>query len=200
MEDELDQSEKDGITNEAANQPQGFDLGTFKSELLDTVNQSFDERFKGFQKMLAKRDKQFDEFVKTYQGNTQADWTEEERQAYADKEKDDQIARLQMALELKELEREFPDAAPVFNEILEQDSPRAQLELLQKRFFTKEELEQAQEDQSKDVPGQNKNASVDPNSPADTGTDGMNYDDMFEKDPSLLDRILKGAGRMRDPS
>lgn len=199
MED-LNQSEvmESGTTGEPAAADPGAGVGTldlekFKSEILGAVNSSFDERFKGFQKTLSKRDQKVEELERQLREANRVDLTEDERVALDVQEKDAQIARLQMALELKELSSEFPDVAPHFSRILEADSPRAQMEILQSVLHPKKE-ETAQEQPSE----QAQPASVDPTNPPADSDDGLNYEAMFEKDPSLLDRILKGTSRLRN--
>lgn len=194
MEGEFDQSQLEGgITGEPAANPVGsLDLDKFRDELLSSVTGEFDKRFSGFQKTLAKRDEKISELERMVQEANRADLTEDQRTALDVQEKDAQIARLQMALELKELEREFPQAGPVFGKILEADSPRAQMEILNELLSPRGEETPTEQPEAQPTP-----ASVDPNNPPDTGTDGMSYEAAFEKDPSLLDRILKGAPRLR---
>lgn len=197
MVDEIDQSQTEsGITSEepeAANSTPSLDLDKFREELLGSLNSSFDERFKGFQKTLSKRDEKITQLEQRVLEANRADLTEGERTALDVQEKDEQIARLQMALELKELASEFPAVAPVFSDILEADSPRAQMEILARVLSPKEQVV-AQEQLSSQA---QEPSVVDQNNPPETGVDGMSYEDAFEKDPSLLDRILKGSARLR---
>lgn len=194
MDPEDQSNEPAGTTDTSAANPVGaLDLDKFRNELLGAVNESFDTRFKGFQKMLTKRDQQIAELETKVQQANRSTLTEEEQTALDVSEKDAQIARLQMALELRELEKEFPDVAPHYERILEADSPRAQMEILKEVLTPKA----PESEQPANAPEPTNRSSVDPNSPADTGLDGLAYEEAFEKDPSLLDRILKGAPRLR---
>ena len=197
MPDEFDQSQVDApTTDQSASGVGQLDLDKFKNDILSAVTSSFDERFQGFQKILSKRDKELEAIRNEVQQANRSTLTEEEVAALEVQEKDQQIAALQRALELKELEREFPDVAPHYSKILEADSGRAQMEILRELLSPKKEERPNEQPDSALEP---QVSSVDPNAPADTGTDGLNYDQMFEKDPGLLDRILKGATRLRGP-
>ena len=197
MADDFDQSGDGSITgNEPAANAGGvgsLDLDKFKNDILGAVTSSFDERFKGFQKIMAKRDSQIDELARKIEEANRSDMTDEQRTALEDQEKDAQIARLQMQLELRELEREFPSVAPVFDRILKAETPREQLEILNEAFAPRQE----QPEQTPEPTAQGGNSSVDPNAPADTGIDGLAAEQAFEKDPGLADRILRGVGRLR---
>lgn len=188
----------DGTTGEEpATNSQGagsLDFDKFKQDILGAVTSSFDERFSGFQKMLAKRDSRLDELAKMIDQANRAEMSDEQRLALEDQEKDAQIARLQMQLELRELEREFPSVAPVFDRILKAETPREQLEILNEAFAPKQEQPTQTPEPTADSGG---NSSVDPNAPADTGLDGLTATQAFEKDPGLAERLLKGVGRLR---
>lgn len=158
------------------------------ARLKSELEAQFEERIKGFQRVIGSKDERLSALEKELRQLKTASLTPEELEELQVQEKDQRIADLESRLELQGLASQFPDEMPHFQRLLDAETAEDQLKVLR-------ELRSAISGQSTasgspkgdpaaddlDVPG------VDPNNPR-RPVAGLEMSD------DLADQILKGWG------
>jgi len=202
---EIDQPAAEGTSAEAPSTPAvgQADLDTWRQEIVAEINKANDERFGGFQKLLAKRDKAITDLSTGLNELKSRTLSDDEREELTDKALQDQLAAAQAENEILRLSREYPaEVVSDFEALLGADSAKDQLELLKKLRLGESKETPAQNPAPETPKGigspavQPASSEVDPNNPPADQVDGLDFEQAFEKDPSLLDKILKG-GKLR---
>jgi hypothetical protein len=193
-----DQLAQQGATSdEPSAQPVGqADLDKWKQELTTTLSGEFDKRFQGFQKIISERDRKIDDLTSMLEELKTADLSDDERVQLEREALEQEKAAIAAERELLSIQQEFPDEVTLYRQVLEKDSAKDQIALLRqwKESLTQQPAPEPDPNENGDD-SQNQSA-IDPNNPAATTTDGMDYQTQFEKDPSLVDKILRGAKRL----
>lgn len=193
-----DQSAQQGATSdEPSAQPVGqADLDKWKQEIATTLNENFDKRFSGFQQIIAQRDQRIDELASMLNELKTADLSDDERVQLEREALEQEKAAIAAERELLSIQQEFPDEVDLYRQVLEKDSAKDQIALLRqwKESLTAQPATEPNPGEDGDDPLNQ--SAIDPNNPAATTTDGMDYQTQFEKDPSLVDKILRGAKRL----
>lgn len=195
---DFDQSAQDGGTSdEPATAPVGTaDLDKWRQELTTTLTQSFDERFKGFQKILSTRDSEVAELKDMLKELKTADLSDDERVQLEREALEQEKAALAAERELLALQADFPEETDLYRKVLEQPTAKDQISLLREWRTSLTPNQQAEPTPKDDGENASNQSAIDPNNPPVETTDGMDYEAMFEKDPSQLDKILR-SGRLQ---
>lgn len=181
------------------------DLDAFKQSLLAEINRANDERFGGFQKLLAKRDKRFDDLAATLDELKSRSLTDEDREELETRAAAERVRVLEAENELLRLSREYPaEVVSDFETLLKADNARDQLDLLRTLRSGNQSATTAAAPATPAVPAEGEgfpnvqpaSSEVDPNNPPAEAMDGLAFEQAFERDPSLVDKILR-AGKLR---
>lgn len=154
-----------------------------KAQLQAEFEAKFEERIKGFQRVIGSKDERLTAFEKELKQLKTASLTPEELEELSEKEKDNRIAELESKLELQALAKDFPDEMPHFQRLLESDSAEDQLRVL------RELREAVTASRSNDVAGDPaaddlEVPEVDSNNPRRPRSGGLEMND------EIADRIL----------
>lgn len=196
-----DQSAQLGATSEEPSaSPVGqADLDKWRQEIVASLNEGFDKRFGGFQKILATRDEEVKELKNMLQELKTADLSDDERVQLEREALAQERAAIAAEKELLAMQAEFPDEIDVYRRVLEQPTAKDQISLLRE---WRDSFSQNQQPASTggETPGNDDStqSAVDPNNPLVETTDGMAFEDQFAKDPSLVDKILHGGRLQRE--
>lgn len=193
----IDQSApEDATSDEPSVQPVGqADLDKWRNELTASLNENFDTRFKGFQKLLGERDRQIGEINTMLTELKTADLSDDERVQLEREALDQERAAIAAERELLTLRAEFPDEVDLYQEVLKAPTSRDQIALLNQWRVSQQQPadDTTLTDGEDDLSNQ---SAIDPNNPAAPSTDGMDYQTQFEADPTLADKVLRGARRL----
>lgn len=199
---QTDQSAQLGATSDQPSaQPAGqADLDKWREEIVTSLNEGFDRRFSGFQKVLATRDEQIADLRNMLQELKTADLSDDERVQLEREALEQEKAAIAAEKELLAMQAEFPEEIDLYRKVLEQPTAKDQISLLREWKSSFAAQNQQSDPSGKDEePGDDSSKSaVDPNNPPVETTDGMTYDDQFEKNPSLVDQILRGGRLQRE--
>src|SRR5688500_5235875 len=193
----FDQSAPEGATSEEPSaQPVGqADLDKWREELSSSLQKDFDKRFAGFPNILAERDAKIDDLASVLNELKTADMSDDERVQLEREALAQERAAVAAERELLTLRAEFPDEVDLYQEVLKAPTSRDQIALLNQ--WRKSQEQPASNPNPTDEGDDSSNQSaIDPNNPAATSTDGMDYEAQFESDPSLADKILHSAKRL----
>lgn len=191
---QTDQSAQEGATSdEPSVSPVGqADLDKWRDSIVTTLNKSFDDRFKGFQGIISKRDEKIEELATMLTELKTADLSDDERvQLEKDALKQERSA-LAAERELMAMQADFPDEIDLYRKVLDAGSSKDQIALLRgwrESFTGNQEPEPAVDGQDNPL----NLSAVDPNNPPAPSDDGMDYESQFERDPSLVDKLLRSA-------
>lgn len=198
---QTDQSALEGVTSGEPNaSPVGqADLDKWRDEFAASLNENFDKRFGGFQKILAARDEQVAELKNMLTELKTADLSDDERVQLERESIEQERAAIAAERELLALQADFPDEIDLYRKVLDQTSAKDQISLLRewRDSFAQNQQSAPTGDET---PGDDDStqSAVDPNNPPAETTDGMDYDSQFDKDPSLVDKILRGGRLQRE--
>lgn len=198
---QTDQSAQLGATSdEPSASPVGqADLDKWREEIVASLNEGFDKRFGGFQKILATRDEEVRELKNMLRELKTADLSDDERVQLEREALEQEKAAIAAEKELLALQADFPDEITLYRQVLEQPTAKDQISLLRewRDSLTKNQQSASTGDET---PGDDASdqSAVDPNNPPVETTDGMEFEDQFTKDPSLVDKILRGGRLQRE--
>lgn len=198
---QTDQSAQLGATSdEPSASPVGqADLDKWREEIVASLNEGFDKRFGGFQKILATRDEEVKELKNMLRELKTADLSDDERVQLEREALEQEKAAIAAEKELLALQADFPDEITLYRQVLEQPTAKDQISLLRewRDSLTKNQQSASTGDET---PGDDASdqSAVDPNNPPVETTDGMEFEDQFTKDPSLVDKILRGGRLQRE--
>lgn len=196
-----DQSAQLGATSdEPSASPVGqADLDKWREEIVASLNEGFDKRFSGFQKILATRDDEVKELRNMLRELKTADLSDDERVQLEREALEQEKAAVAAERELLAMQADFPDEIDLYRKVLDQPTAKDQISLLRewRDSFSKNQQSASTGDET---PGNDDStqSAVDPNNPPVETTDGMEYQDQFTKDPSLVDKILRGGRLQRE--
>lgn len=175
------------------------DLDKWRQDIVASLNEGFDKRFGGFQKILATRDEEVKELKNMLQELKTADLSDDERVQLEKEALAQERAAIAAERELLALQADYPDEIDLYRKVLEQPTAKDQIGLLRE---WRDSFAQNQQSVSTgdETPGDDDSiqSAVDPNNPPVETTDGMEYGDQFAKDPSLVDKILRGGRLQRE--
>lgn len=194
----LDQSAQEGaISNEPSAQPVGqADLDKWRTEITSAISQDFDKRFGGFQKILAERDRKVTELEQSIQELKTLDMSDDERVQLEKDALAQERAALAAERELLALRSEFPEEVDVYQKVLDAPTSRDQIALLNEWRLSQQQPAN-EPDPNEEGDNSSNQSAIDLNNPAQPNTDGMDMQSQFEADPSLADKVLRSARRLR---
>lgn len=171
------------------------DIETIKAQLSAELKAEYDERIKGFQRLLAGRDEtqrvleaQLEEF-KT------AGLSEEERQNLQEQRLAKENQELRAQLELAQLASEYTDEMPVFQELLSAKTAKEQLELM-RRIRTAQAKAPAPATPAQSQEPELEIPDIDRNNPMRSFGDTIVLPDGRAMNEQLADQILSRAPRL----
>jgi len=196
MSDE-DQSALDSGTSDTPAAPVvgQADLDAWRTSIVADLTRVTDDRFSGFQKLLAKRDQKLGSLEQTLEELKSRTLSEDEREQLTDKALQERLRAAEAENEILKLSREYPaEVVSDFESLLGAESAKDQLEIL-KRLRTPAEqpaIVTAPSPEGIGAPSvQPASSEVDPNNPPTEFQDGLDWEQAFTQDPSLLDKILR---------
>lgn len=104
-------------------EPSSLDVDKLRADIRAEVEASFEERLKGFQTALNRKDEEI-------RGLSLASMTDEERENITDQETREYIERLEKEVELAKLANQYPQVYPVYKQLLEAETPEQQAQIL----------------------------------------------------------------------
>lgn len=194
----FDQSGNEGAANgeQSSAQPVGqADLDKWRTEITSAISQDFDKRFGGFQKLLSDRDRKVQELEQSIQELKTVDMSDDERVQLEKDALAQERAALAAERELLALRGEFPDEVDLYQKVLEAPTSRDQIALLNEWRLSQQQP--APNPNPEDEGDTSNQSAIDLNNPAQSNTDGMDTQAQFEADPSLADKVLRSARRLR---
>lgn len=160
------------------------DIEKVKAELMA----SFDERAKGFQRLISEKDKENAALMEKLQELSLAGLSEEEREELEDRAKDTRIEELEARLELQALAKDYGTEMPYFERLIDAASTEDQLKVMREFAEALKPAPQAQPEApiepEVDVPDVDLNRPMRRFTPGVVGPDGKAMTD------ELADRIL----------
>lgn len=110
------------------------DIEARLKQIEDQFAAKLDERFKGFQQVVAKKDKELEATKRELREEREAQMSDAEKAEARKAERDDELADAKRQLLLYQLAEKYPDEVPVFKAILEagDESAEAQLEAIRR--------------------------------------------------------------------
>lgn len=159
-----------------------------RAQLKSELEAQFEERIKGFQRVIGSKDERLGALEKELRQLKTASLTPEELEELAGQEKDQRIAELESRLELQSLSSQFPDEMPYFQRLLDAETAEDQLKALREMRSAISGRAPAGDAPKGDPAADDLTpAGVDPNNPRRPAT-GLDMSD------DLADQILKGWG------
>jgi len=162
------------------------DIEKVKAEIAS----AFDERAKGFQRLLAGRDETIKALSEQLDELKTAGLSEDERVQLREQRLAEENEKLRTELELLELSREYGDEYPIFRELIDAPTAKDQLEAIRK-------MRKASVPAPSPAPAEEPETSLpDMNNPM-RGTDGWGFlPDGTPMSDDLADRLLKSVSRV----
>jgi TolA-binding protein len=179
-----------GAASSEPGAPITLSIEEVKAQLITELEAKFEDRVKGFQRVIGSKDERMQALEKELRQLKTASLTPEELAELSEQEKDQRIAELENKLELQALAGQFPDEMPYFQRLLEATSAEDQLQVFReyRQTLTPKPAEAPEGDPTADdfeVP------EVDPNNPRRTSSAGIEMND------EVADRILASFSRKR---
>lgn len=103
--------------------PAAIDIDKIKAEILEAARKETDSRVGGFQTVINRLQQENEQLRR-------AQLPEEERMELDSQDNDDRVAELERQLALMKLAQEFPDVAPVYQSLLDAETPEEQVAIL----------------------------------------------------------------------
>ena len=182
--DDLDLAPAEAPATEA------LDIEKIKQEAIAAASAAFEDRIKGFQRLMAERDNAITNLSRQLEEARLSTLGEEEREAELARREQAEVERLRAENELLKLMPDFPDELPLFQRLLAAPDAKTQLELIRELRKAAAPANPAPVD-----PGLNP-APVDPNNPASDTLAGGVYQGVA-MDDDLAERLLRSTSRMR---
>lgn len=167
----------------------GLDIEKIRQEAHAAAQAAFDERAKGFQRLLAERDNALAEARRLLDDAKLASLSEDERDAEVQRRSESELERLRAENELLKLMPEYPDELPVFQRLLAAQDAKTQLDLIRELRKPAAPANPAPAAPAADP------APVDPNNPANPQSAVISSDGVVMTD-ELAERLLRSAARM----
>lgn len=185
-----------GLENPEASSPEGTadgapDIEKIRQEAMAAAQAVAEERFKGFQRVIAEKDTALQQLQRQYEEARLATLSEEEREAETARRSDQELERLRAENELLKLMPDYPDELPVFQRLLAAPDAKTQLELLR-------ELRKAQAAPAiTPAGGSNEPPAVDSNNPANGNPGSGVFIEGAQMTEEMAERLLRSTSRLR---
>lgn len=155
----------------------------------------FDERIKGFQRVIAEKDQALAAAQQEAQTLRMSGMSEDEKAELEWTQLQEQVQKLQAENALLALQGEYPEEMPVFKQLLSADSPKAQLEAI-RALRASVKASAAPSTQENPTEGEPEIPDVDPNNPRPAPVQPGAVFNGQVMDESIADRILASLKRM----
>lgn len=165
------------------------DIEKIRQEAIAAAEAAFNERAKGFQRLIAERDTALRDAQRQLDESRLASLSDDEREVEVQRRNDVEIERLRAENELLKLMPDYPDELPVFQRLLAAPDAKTQLEMLR-------ELRAPKAPANQPAGGSTEPPAVDPNNPASGSLGGGVYEGA-PMTAELADRLLNSASRLR---
>lgn len=160
------------------------------------LTQKFDERIKGFQRVIAEKDAAVEAARREAQELRMSGMSEDEKAEVEWQELESQVSKLQAENALLALQSEYPDEMPVFRNLLNASTPKEQLDAIRALRTAQAAAQAASNAQANPAEGEPDIPDVDPNNPSpQKGSSGAPSNGR-EMNDDLADRILGAFKRM----
>jgi hypothetical protein len=183
----LDNPEASALEGTAEGAP---DIEKIRQEAMAAATAAAEERFKGFQRVIAEKDTALQRLQREYEEAKLSVLSEEEREAELARRSDQELDRLRAENELLKLMPDYPDELPVFQRLLAAPDAKTQLELLR-------ELRKPLTTANTPAGGSNEPPAVDSNNPA-SGNPGSGVSiEGAQMTEEMAERLLRSSSRLR---
>lgn len=166
------------------------DIEKIRQEAIAAAEAAFNERAKGFQRLIAERESALRETQRQLEEARLASLSDDEREAEVQRRSDQELERLRAENELLKLMPDYPDELPVFQRLLAAPDAKTQLELLR-------ELRAPKAPANPPAGGSNEPPPVDPNNPASGTPGGGVFIEGTPMTDDLAERLLNSVSRIR---
>jgi Skp family chaperone for outer membrane proteins len=102
------------------------------AEVRQQLSSEFEDRIKGFQRLVSDKEKEAKRLQDELKEARMSGMTQDEKEALEWEQMQQENAQLKARMALLELQRDYPDEVPLFEQMLAASSPKDQLEMLRK--------------------------------------------------------------------
>lgn len=169
----------------------GLDIEKIRQEAIAAATAAMEERFKGLQGVIAKKDDELRTLRSQYEQAQLAALGDEEREAELARREQAELDRLRAENELLRLAPEYGTELPIFQRLLSASTAKDQLDLLREVMAPKAPASE------QPAGGNAAPPAVDPNNPPSPAPAGGFVVDGVAMTDDLADRILNSARRLR---
>lgn len=155
------------------------------------LNAKFDERVKGFQKLLDEQQRARQQAEQQLAELQASGMSEDEKAELQWNSLQEKVSQLQTENALLSLQSKYPEEMPIFKSLLDGTSPEEQLQVIRALRVANKAAAEAESDDEPDVP------NVDPNNPLPVSQPSGPVFNGKQMDEDWADRLLASVKRMR---